>query len=160
MGSAVISALGSRWNFGHVLPDFLVMVIAFLAMRYEPRVFAVVAAILGYLLDRQALAPIGLHSSALIVCGLAIYLIVGQLVQSGAFFFAWTCFLATMGFHLALFFLAYTGMGVAHFSSWATAMLLPNAAATFLAALALHPLMHRLDALLAQKKRSEGLSWQ
>ena len=159
VGTTVVTALGARLSVGQVLPDCAVIVVTFLATRREPAAFASAAAALGYLVGRQALAPTGLHETALVLCAVGVYAVVGQLMISGPWFFAWACGLAVMGYHLTLYLLAYWIMGQAHFASWATALLVPSALATFALARLLHPAMQWLDRRLLQPRRGKELGW-
>jgi hypothetical protein len=153
------TAVGSRFALGHVIPDMAVITIVFLALRREPIVLAVSAICLGYLVGRQAVAPVGLHESSLVACAVAVYLVAGHLAGSGGFFFAMVSGAAAMLHHAILFLLVYWMRGSAGFSSWATAILLPSGFATFVVSWASYPFMQWLERRFTQD-RSEELSWR
>ncbi|HET6344738.1 MAG TPA: hypothetical protein VFH51_07385, partial [Myxococcota bacterium] len=115
--------------------------------------------VLGYLVGRQALAPVGLHEIALVLCSVGVYLAAGHLSGSGALFFALTSGVAVVAYHLIIFGLLLWQRGHAGFSSWATALLLPSALATAFVALLCHGPMVWLERRLTQDKR-EGLAWR
>lgn len=159
LGVAFWSAASAWLGWLHVMPDAAIVTVAFLALRREPLPLVATAAVLGYIVGRQALAPIGLHETSLVVCALAIYLAAGHLVGSGAFFFASVAGGAVVFYHLCLALLVWIGGSEVGFSSWATASLVPSALATFaLAALSFVP-MNRLEQLLSPRHRQE-LLWR
>lgn len=159
IGLIFFSALGARTGGAHVLPDFPVIVVVFLAMRREPVPVALSALALGYLAGRQALAPMGLQEVSLVLVAMGVYLAAGNLSGNGGLFFGFICAVAVMGYHLLLFAMLLWQRGQAGFASWATAVLLPDGLATFLLAIVCHPFMLLLERRLTQDKR-EGLSWR
>jgi hypothetical protein len=62
-------------------------------------------------------------------------------------------------YHAMIFGLLLLVRGEAAFASWATALLIPTAATTFLVATLMHRPMEWLDRLVAPASRS-GLSWR
>lgn len=155
----MLSALSSRLVLAHIMPDMAVIVIVFLALRREPVPLVMAALALGYIVGRQALAPSGLHETALVVCAVGVYLVAGNIAGSGGLFFALAAGMAVMFYHVVLFLLIYWQRGSAGFASWAAAILLPSAFCTALAALICHPFMMWLEKRLTQDKR-EGLLWR
>ncbi len=159
LGVTLWTAIGSRLNFGHVLPDAAVVTVAFVALRREPILAAVTALVLGYLVGRQALAPVGLHETTLVACAVGVYMTSGRIAGSGAFFFAAAAAATLVAYHLTLFLLMTTIGEQARFAGWATAILIPNAALTGLLALISYPWMTWLERKLVPSPR-EGLSWR
>lgn len=153
------SAVSTRIPFAHVMPDMAVVVVVFLATRRDPITVVGAAVCLGYLTGRAALAPVGLHELALMVCGIGVYLAAGNLAGSGGVFFTLACGVAVAGYHLAVFGLILWQRGRAGFSSWATASLVPDALVTMVAAVICFPFMQWLEKRLVQDKR-EGLTWR
>jgi len=158
LGVTFWTALAARIQIGHVLPDAAVVTIVFLALRREPIPLALTALALGYLVGRQALAPVGLHEIALTVCAVAVYMVSGRLAARGAAFCAFATAVTAVGYHVLLFALLSTVRGDAGFSSWATALLVPASLATGLLALISYPFMMLIERKLTPEVR-EGLSW-
>jgi hypothetical protein len=150
--------VAARIDAWHVIPDAAVMTVVFLGLRREPLPLALTALLLGHLVGRQALAPFGLHETALTACAVSVYLASGNLRGGGPVYFAIVSGVACGGYHLLLFLLALAS-GHAGFSSWATAALVPSALATGLLALVSYPWMWRLERRLSPEKR-EGLAWR
>jgi hypothetical protein len=159
LGVSFWSAVGARICVGHIIPDAALVTIVFLALRREPIQVALSALVLGYLVGRQALSPLGLHETALMACGLSVYVASGHIAGSGALFFAAASAVATLVHHVLLLVLTMTIYGHVGFSSWATALLLPSALATGLLAWLSHPWMIRLEKRLTPEVR-EGLTWR
>ena len=159
LGVAVWSAVGACGDWGHVMPDAAVMTVAFLAVRRNPLSLAATAVALGYVVGRQALAPVGLHESAMVLCALGLQLVAGHLVGSGAVFFAAVAAGSVVAYHVLLAVLLWLGGAAVGFSSLATSLLLPSAAVTFLLALVSHPVMLRLEQVVTPARREE-LSWR
>jgi rod shape-determining protein MreD len=153
------SAAACRLNVAHIMPDWPVLVLVFLGIRRDPVGLCAVAVALGYLVDRQALAPVGLHEVSLTVCAMTVYMVSGHLVGSGAIFFAMITTCAVTLHHLLVLALLWWQRGAAGFSSWATALLLPDALATAFVALCLYSPMVWLERRLTQDRR-EGLVWR
>ena len=141
------------------MPDVAILVTVFIAMRREPMPLTLTALALGYCVGRQALAPVGLHETALVTVAIGVYLAAGNLVGSGGLFFGFTCAVAAMAYHAVVFALLFWQRGSAGFSSWATAILVPSGLATCMAAFICHPFMLWLERRLTQDKR-EGLTWR
>lgn len=152
------TAVASRAAPAWVFPDAGLLVLIFVALRREPVPVMLTAITLGYLVGRQALAPVGLHEMAMGAVSLGVYLLSGNLKGSGAFFFAFIAGVSTVAYHLLLFLLLYFFRGPAGFSSWATAALVLNGVATASLALVSFPVMNWLDGLLS-RERHEGLQW-
>lgn len=159
MAMTLFSALGTRLGFAHVMPDTTVIVIVFLALRREPLAVVAAAFLLGYLTDRAALAPDGLHEVALVMVTLGVYAGAGALSNTGTLFFGMVCSGAVMAYQALVFALVLWQKGAAGFASWTTASLIPTAFVTFMLALILHRPMVWLDRRLTQDKR-EGLVWR
>ncbi len=159
LGVTLWTALGARVSPAHLLPDAAVVTVVFVALYREPIPTALTALVLGYLCGRMCIAPLGLHAFALVACAVVTYLASGRLKGSGALFFATTAAAATLGYHLVLFVALQIVGDQAGFSSWATALLVPNALATGLLALVSYPWMVRLERRLNPEAR-EGLSWR
>lgn len=158
LGVTFWTALAARLQLGHVVPDVAVITVVFLALRREPIPLALTALALGYLVGRQALAPVGLHETALTICAIAVYMVSGRLAAGGAAFCAAAAAVVTVGYHLLLFVLLTAVRGDAGFSSWSTALLVPAAVVTGLLALISHPFMMLVERKLTPVVR-EGLSW-
>lgn len=156
---SVVTAFGSRLNVGHVMPDIAALVIVFLALRREPILVALVALALGYMSGRQAVAPVGIHESAAVLCAIGAYVASGSIAGGGKFFFVLASGGAAMAYHVCIFLLAYLVGGAAGFSSLATMTLIPTALATSVVAWLLHPLLAWIDKKLAPEQR-EALSWR
>ncbi len=158
LGVTFWTGLAARLSPGHVFPDAAIIAVCFVALHHKPIPAVTTALVLGYLIGRQAAAPVGLHETALVSCAIVVYLTSGKLAGSGAFFFAPACGAALIGYHLLLFAALLLGGGQAGFASWATAVLLPNAGATGLLALISYRPMLWLESRLAEKPRA-GLQW-
>lgn len=158
LGVTFWTALSSRLGVGHVMPDAAIVTVVFVALRREPWAVAITALALGYLVGRQAVAPVGLHETALVACAVVVYVTSGHIAGGGPAFFAAASAVAVAGYHVLLFALTVAGRGDAGFSSWATAVLVPDALLTALLALFSHPWMAWLDLKLAPEKH-EGLAW-
>jgi len=158
LGVTLTTALGARLGVSHVMPDAAVVTIVFLAFRRHPAQVVLVALALGYLSGRQALAPVGLHEVALILCALTVYFGAGNLAGSGARFFALTSGGAVMLYHLLVYLLASSLGGRAHFAGWGTATLLPTGLITALLALVAEAPMAAIERRLSPSEHEE-LSW-
>lgn len=154
----VLTAFGARFQCAHVLPDAVAATVVFLAFRRTPVQVCLTTLMLGYLLGRQAVAPVGLHETALVVTGLFIYLAAGNLAGSGVLFFALASGGAAMLYPLLTKLVAWLFGNEIHFTGWATASLLPMGLATAVFALATHWFMARVDKRLEPAQREE-LSW-
>lgn len=159
VGMMLTSAVAARCNVAHVVPDWPVLVLVFLGIRRDPVGLCAVGVSLGYLLDRQALAPVGLHEVSLSVCAMVVYMVSGHLVGSGALFYAMITATGVMLHHVLVWGLLFWQRGTAGFASWATALLIPDAIATAFVALILYAPMVWLELRLTQSRR-EGLSWR
>lgn len=159
IGVSFWTGLAARLSPGYVCPDAAIVALCFVALHHKPIPTVSTALVLGYLVGRHAAAPLGLHETALICCAMAIYLTSGKLAGSGAFFFASACGATLIAFHLLLYLLLMLGRGQAGFSSWGTAIILPNAVVTALLGLASYRPMLWLESRLSEKPR-EGLQWR
>lgn len=159
IGVTVVTAFEARLQLG-ALPDPAVIVMCFLALRRTPIQVGVVAIALGYLTGRAALAPVGLHASALVFCALAVYAVTGQLVARGAAFYGLVCAATNMLYHLSLYFLVWIGGGIPAFSGWAAALLVPSSMLTGMVAGLVYPLFDWLDQRLSPQERTGVLSWR
>lgn len=159
LGTLLCSAFAARLHWAHVIPDVPVLVVVYLALHREPVRVAPIAAALGYLVGQQALAPIGLHETALVLCAVTMAIAAGSIAAGGALFYAAASAAAVVGYHLLLGLLVFWQRGVVGFSSWATALLLPAALATALLGLLLYPLFAALERRLTTDPR-EGLLWR
>ncbi len=153
------SSVGTRIGWYHLMPDAAVMTVVFLALRREPLLVTLTALTLGYLVGRAAVAPIGLHETALVGCAIGVYLASGALTGSGAWFFGIVCGGATMAYHLALYGLLWGARGEPAFSGLATAMLVPSGLVTALLGVVSYPVLNALDRRLTAD-RHEALSWR
>lgn len=158
IGVTFWSSVAACCSWGHVMPDAAVMTVAFLSMRRDPLPLVVSAVALGYIVGRQALAPVGLHETALAVCAIGVQLVAGHLAGSGALFFAAVAGASVAAYHGVLAILLSLGGSEIGFSSWATALSIPSGAVTLLLALVSYPVMIRVEQLVSPA-RTEGLSW-
>lgn len=158
-GVTLDTALALRLGPAHVFPDAAVVVLVFLGLYREPIPVAIAAVAFGYLVGRQACAPVGLHESAMVITAIGVYVVAGNVAGSGALFFGTITMGATVGYHVTLFSLLYVFRGDAGFSSWATTILVFDAAATGTVALILHRPMQWLERKMAVSSR-EGLQWR
>jgi hypothetical protein len=158
LGMAFWTAVGTRVNVGHVLPDAAVVTVVFVALHREPIPVTITALLLGYLAGRQALAPIGLHETALVACALVVYMTAGNLAGGGTRFFVLACGGTVMLYHVILYVVARTLGGGAGFASWATASLVPAALTTAVLAWVMRPLLAAVERRLSAEDREE-LSW-
>ncbi len=117
------------------------------------------ALILGHVVGSLALAPVGLHETALTVVGLGAFLISGNLSATGSIYVGCVCLVADVAYHIALVLLLIWQGREVGFSSWATAALLPQAMLTGLWGWMCYTPLVRLDAFLAPR-REEGLQWR
>lgn len=154
------TAVGSRWGAAsHLCPDAAIIVVTFLAMRREPAQLATVACILGYLVGRQMLAPLGLTETAMVLCSVATYLAVGHLSGGGRLFLGIAAGGAVIFYHLVIFLLLLSVRGEAGFPGWTATLLLPNGALTMVVAWIGYPALMRLERTLTPEK-TDGLTWR
>jgi cell shape-determining protein MreD len=158
LGVTFWTAVAARVPVGHIVPDAAVVTVVFLALRRDPIPVVLTALVLGYLVGRQALAPVGLHETALTIVSVAAYMVSGRLAGGGAAFCAVATAVATLAYHVLLFLLIAAAGGEAQFSSWVAAALVPASLATGLLALLSYPLLSLVERKLAPEVR-EGLSW-
>ena len=159
LGLLLCSALGARLQVAHVLPDVPLLVVIFLSMRRGPLMVAATGLALGFLAGQQALAPVGLHETALTLCGVGMVVAAGNIAAGGSAFYGMAVAVAALGHQLLLASLVYWERGSVGFSSWATALLLPGALCTAGVGLLLHPLLLALERRLTSDTR-EGLLWR
>jgi hypothetical protein len=159
LGMIVWTALGSRIGVAHLLPDAGIVVIVFIALRRDPITVAVVSLCLGYLAGRQALAPVGQHEIAAMLCAIGAYLAGGSIAGSGAAFFALASGGAVGFYHLVIYLLGLMFGEGAGFPGWATATLVPSGLLTAGLAMLSHPLLSAIDRRLSADSREE-LSWR
>lgn len=152
------TAIGAEWRLGYVMPEIAVVVAIFLAFEREAVPLVAVCLILGYLIGRQALAPVGLHELSLAATALGFQIVMGNIAGGGRAFFASCVAAATMAYQGVVFALLFTFRGNAAFPSWTATALIPAALLTGALALVLHPLMVRLDRRLSPEQR-ESLSF-
>ncbi len=155
---AVVTAASSRMAPGYVAPEPAVIVVVFVALRREPIMVAVISLSVGYMLGRQAAAPLGLHETTMVASGVAAYIASGRLAAGGALFFAVLCGFMTMASQLLAALLLQWGMGHVGFSSQATMLLLPQALLTSVLALVLYRSLDWLDARFSNDTHEE-LPW-
>ncbi|MBI3180188.1 MAG: hypothetical protein HYZ27_11030 [Deltaproteobacteria bacterium] len=155
---ALWSAAGARSGATHLFPDAAVITVTFVALRREPIPTAAAAFILGYFSGRQALAPVGVHEAALVLCAAGVYMTSGRLAGSGALFFGGIAAATQIVYHGTLFLLAYLAAGNAGFASLWAALLLPGALVTGVVAVLSYPLMIRVERRLVPEGHEE-LSW-
>jgi len=159
LGTVLVSAFAARVQVAHMMPNMALVVLIFLAMRKEAPEICLTALVLGHVLGLMALAPVGLHETALLVVALGAFLISGNLSATGSVYAGCVCILADMGYQVLLaLLLVWQGYEVG-FSSWATASLLPPALLTGFWGWALYRPLERLDDWLAPR-RPEGLQWR
>jgi hypothetical protein len=159
LAMALVTALGSRLPFAHVLPDATVIIVVFLALRRGAVECLAVALALGYFAGRQALAPVGLHEAALALTLLTVYFAAGNIAGSGPAFFAFACGGAVMLYHLLVFVIATLNGSEAGFASLSAAALVPAALFTAVVAWLCHGPMLRLERRLRPEEH-EALSWR
>ena len=150
--------MGSVFAPAHVIPDAALVMVVFLGMRMAPVPLCLTALTLGYVVGRQALAPGGLHETALTVCAIGVYQMSGSFTGGGAKNIGGLTAIYSEVYQCHLYLLIYFVRGDALFSSWATASLLPGAVATGLLAASSYHLFCWIDVALSSKKR-EGLLW-
>ncbi|MEZ4270128.1 MAG: hypothetical protein R3C68_01425 [Myxococcota bacterium] len=158
-GNSLLAALGLRLAPSYVEPSLAVVIVTFLALRREPLLLAVISVAIGYGVGRLDLAPTGLNECALLLTGLGVYVVSGQLAGTGAIFTAFVSGGALVGYHLLLLLFLQVFRGQAEFSSWATALLFPSAMATSILSLLTYRPMLWLDQVLSPSRR-EGLDWR
>lgn len=159
LGMVILDALGARLNLAHVMPDWPALVLAFLSLRRGPAGLCSTAFVLGYLLERTALAPVGLHEYSLVFAALIIYLVSGHLSGSGGVFLGLSAMVTTILHEVTAALLLWWQRGTVGFSSWATALLLPEALTTALLGVVCYGLMQTIERRLTPDKH-EGLMWR
>lgn len=159
LATVIMSALAARLPWAHVMPNMALIVVVFLAMRKEAPEICFVAVALGHVVGLQALAPTGLHETALALIALGAFLISGNLSATGSLYVGCVACISDVAYHIALvLLLVWQGYEVG-FSSWATAALLPQAVFTGLCGWALYRPLEYLDETLTPR-RTEGLQWR
>jgi rod shape-determining protein MreD len=159
IGTCLVTALEAHGGFGYVLPDPVIIVVVYLALRREALQVVLIALALGYLVGRQDLGPTGLHPLALGVIALGAQLLAGSLAASGPVFQALITAAATAAYHALLFALLYGLRGSVGFASWSTAILVPQALLTALLGIFATPLLNAVEKRLAPDSRA-SLSWR
>lgn len=154
----LVTAIGTEWRMGYVMPEVAVIVGIFLAFERDAVPLVVCCLALGYLIGRQSLAPIGLHEISLAVTALGFQLVMGNIAGGGRGFFASCVAAATVAYQGLVFLLLLIFRGNAAFPSWTATALVPAALLTGFLALLFHPLMIRLDRRLSPVQR-ESLSF-
>lgn len=156
--TAVVAALHARWHTAHLMPNGALVVVVFLALRRAAPAACVTAWVLGDILGVMAAAPQGLHALALMGVALGCYGVSGRLDATGGGYNALITVAADMAYHLLLVLLLMAQSYPVGFSSWATALLLPQALLSGLLSLACYRLFSALDAWLTPQT-AEGLQW-
>lgn len=159
IGTCLVTALEAHGGFGYVMPDPIVIVVVYLALRREALQVVLIALALGYLVGRQDLAPTGLQALALGVIALGTQLVAGSLAASGAVFAALVTAAATAAYHALLFALLYGLRGSVGFASWSTAILVPSALLTAFVSILVAPFLNTIEKKLAPDTRA-SLSWR
>lgn len=159
LATAFATSLSSRFPVGHLVPQWSVIVVIFLALRRDAISLLLVSLALGCFDGAHALAPAGSHPLALSVMGLVASWLVGPLVARGAVFFTVLTFGGTICYHVLLSLLVSWFDGRVGFASAWNASLLPAAGLTAVVALLLMVPMEHLDRFLATERR-EDLSWR
>ncbi|MDP7040863.1 MAG: hypothetical protein QGI45_17035 [Myxococcota bacterium] len=160
IGYLCCNAFHTRIGFEYVIPDFAIIIVAFIALRRNMLALVWVTFCLGYIAGRQALAPTGLHESAMTLAGLSIYFALGHLTLDNRFFFAFLSGVAVITYHLFLFSISWSFAEYTHFSSWATAMLFPAGLATAGFALLGYPFLRWIDYRISSEAQEVFLSWR
>tara|TARA_Y100001934_G_C12261273_1_gene730124 strand:- start:20 stop:535 length:516 start_codon:yes stop_codon:yes gene_type:complete len=154
------NAFFTRFGFEYIIPDCMVIVIAFVATRRNLLALVYVTCCLGYIVGRQALGPTGLHETALTLSGLSVYFALGHLTVDNRFIFGLLSGVTVMGYHSFLFSLTWLFGAEAYFSSWATAILFPTGLLTAAIALLAYPLLEWFEGLVSVDKQEVFLSWR
>ncbi len=159
VGMCLVTALEAHGGFGYVMPDVVIIVIVYLALRREALQVVLIALALGYLVGRQDLGPPGLHPLALGVVALGTQLLAGSIAASGPVFAALVTAAATAAYHALLFALLYGLRGSVGFASFATAILVPAALLTAFAGILVSPLLGAIERRMQPDTRA-SLSWR
>ena len=160
IGYLSCNAFYTRIGFEYVIPDFAVIIVAFIAMRRNMLALVLVTFCLGYLAGRQALAPTGLHESAMTLAGLSLYFALGHLTVDNRFFFALLSGVTVMTYHVFLFSISSFFAEHTHFSSWATAILFPTGLTTAIFALLGYSFLCWFDCRIRTDAQEVFLSWR
>lgn len=159
LAAIIAAACASRAHLAHLTPNCTLVVVVFLAMRHGVGEVSAVALVQGYLIDSLALAPMGLHALALTMTALGAFVVGGSLRATGRNYVACVSGLADIAYHVALLLLLMSQDRPVGFSSWAAALLVPQAALTAATAWVLHPLLRAIDSALTPRG-PVGLSWR
>ena len=149
-----------RIAFEYVIPDFALITIAFVALKRNMQALVWVTFCLGYIAGQQALAPTGLHESAMTLTGLTVYFALGHLTADNRFFFAFLSGITVMVYHVFLFSISTVFAEHTFFSSWATAILFPTGLLTALVALLAYPFLEWFESRISSEKQEVFLSWR
>lgn len=159
LATLLVSALAARVPTAHIMPNAVLVVVMFLAVRKEAPQTVTTAVILGHVVGTLALAPTGLHETALAIVALGAFLVSGNLSIGGSVFLGCMCLMGDVAYHILLVLLLIWQGHAVGFASWATAALLPQACLTGLCGWAMYHPFVRLDESLAPQ-REEGLQWR
>lgn len=159
MAMLFTAAVAARFAPAYIMPDMLVVVTTFVALRRTAVQATLLALMLGYLLGLQVPAPAGLNALALSLCTLGAYLASGQVAASGRLAFGPLCGVAAMVHAGATKLILVLDGSETAFASTATALLVPGGVVTMLVAWLLYGVMVRLEHQLAPEV-PQGLQWR
>ena len=153
----LVTAIGARLSFFHVLPDAMIVATVFLAWHRSPVQTATGALVLGYVFGRQALAPSGLYETALVAMGVLVYVVSDSLMMRGRVFFALTSGAAAMAYQLLVTGLSLVFADGVGFYGLPTVSLLPCGLLTAALAALCHKPMLALERRLMPERHQEML---
>ena len=159
LATALVTGLAAGVGLESHVPDLVIVVLAFLALRASPLEYGVFAWVAGYIVGRQAAAPVGVHEFSLMATAVAMHVVVGNITGRSRAFFAMACALALVAYHGMVYVLLLGVRGTAGFASFADALLVHNALLTGAAGALLERWLARVDTRLVDAKREE-LSWR
>lgn len=154
----LVTSIATKIPLAYVMPEVVVVVAVFLAFERQAWTLVVCCLVLGYLVGRSALAPVGLHGLSLSITALGVQTLVGSISGGGRSFFAGCVTVATAIYHATVFSLLLVVRGHAVFPTWSTALLLPSALLTGALALVAYPSMLAFERRISTDQR-ESLSF-
>jgi hypothetical protein len=157
--TVVTAAFAARVPWAPIMPSPALIIMVFLAKRWEAPKLCLAALCLGHMVGGVALSPPGLHELALVLVALGVFVVSGNLSATGSTYAGWVTGFAALVHHLiVLLLMVWQGDSIG-LSSWATALFVPQAIVTGLCAWALYPVLVRIDVQLTPRG-PEGLQWR
>ena len=157
VGMGLTEALAVAFGLRFALPDVPVLVAVYAARRRSALTMALTSVALGYVAGRHALAPDGQGVCALVAVTWAVFVASGSLSGGGRGFYVLACGAGCVASQGLMWAMACSGAEACPRRQ--SGAILLQGLMTALAACAAQPLLARLEAALAPRRR-EDLRWR